>query len=179
MAKTFACLQDNHKEFIQVQHIFFVATALAEGSINLSPKGIDSFRIINANKVIWLNLIGSGNETCAHVLKNPRITIMFCAFEGNPLILKLYGKATILHKQDAAWNEYIELFDHFISARQIVIVDIEKVISSCGMGVPLFAYQGQREDLLQWADKKGEQALQEYWEQRNQVSIDGEGIYNK
>ena len=124
MAKIFDSLIAEHEKFIQQQKIFFVATAGAESKINLSPKGMDSFRIISTNTVLWLNMTGSGNETSAHVQINPRMTIMFCAFEGEPHIVRLYGKAKVLHQADQEWNNYITLFPEMPGSRQIFIFNV-------------------------------------------------------
>lgn len=110
MGKKLDSINATLKEFIENQHIFFVGTAADSGTVNVSPKGMDSFRVINSNKVIWLNLTGSGNETAAHLLKNNRMTILFCAFEGKPLILRLYGSAKIYHPRDTKFNDYIKFF---------------------------------------------------------------------
>ena len=173
MGKMFEQIQQTHMDFIARQHMFFVATAGEDTSVNLSPKGMDSFKVIDAHKVIWLNLTGSGNETAAHLLEKNRMTIMFCAFEGKPLILRTYGNARVLHRNDAEWAQYMELFESNFTARQIFILDISLVLSSCGMAVPFFDYQGERDFLDKWAIKQGEQGIEQYWVKRNQKSLDG------
>lgn len=173
MGKTFEELTTKQIEFIDKQNIYFVATAAESGKVNLSPKGGDSLRVIDSKKIAWLNLTGSGNESAAHVLRNSRMTIMFCAFEGAPLILRAYGNATVLHEGDAQWQSYAELFPTYTGARQIFILDIELVQASCGMSVPYFSYEGDRDDLIKWADKRGHEGVKEYWETRNQKSLDG------
>ena len=160
-------------KFIGKQKLFFVATAMSEGRINLSPKGMDAFRVINAEKVVWVNLTGSGNETATHLLHAPRMTIMFCAFEGKPLILRLYGNARAYHPRDAEYQEYLALFPELPGSRQIIEMQIALVQSSCGMGVPLMQYKEDRTQLLDWARDKGDKGLQEYLEQKNQISLDG------
>ncbi len=159
------------QEFIVKQKMFFVGTARAEGTINISPKGIDSFRIINANKVVWLNLTGSGNETAAHLLGNNRMTIMFCAFEGNPLIFRLYGKAKAYHVSDEQFETYSALFPKMAGARQIIEMQVEFVQTSCGFGVPLMDFKEERTQLSSWTEKKGD--LEAYWQEKNTVSLDG------
>lgn len=159
--------------FIEKQHLFFVATARAEGRINLSPKGMDSFRVLSPNQIVWLNLTGSGNETAAHLLANPRMTIMFCAFEGKPLILRLYGQAKAYHERDPEYQEHIGRFDADAGARQIIIMDVESVQTSCGYAVPLMEFQEDRSILQNWANKKGREGIKDYWEAKNQVSLDG------
>ena len=173
MGQTFTALSDKHIEFINEQKIFFVGTAAETGQVNVSPKGGDYLRVIDSNTIAWLNLTGSGNESTAHVLRNPRMTIMFCAFEGKPLILRTYGNARVLHRNDAEWAQYMELFESNFTARQIFILDISLVLSSCGMAVPFFDYQGERDFLDKWAIKQGEQGIEQYWVKRNQKSLDG------
>ncbi|WP_298238159.1 pyridoxamine 5'-phosphate oxidase family protein [uncultured Algibacter sp.] len=161
------------KTFIEAQQIFFVATAAAEGRINLSPKGLDTFRVIDSNKVIWLNLTGSGNETAAHLLKNDRMTIMFCSFEGKPLILRLYGNAKIYHDRDAKFQEYIHLFPEIAGTRQIVEMHVDSLQTSCGYAVPFMNFKEERQQLNSWAEKQGEERLQNYRKEKNSKSIDG------
>jgi len=173
MGQQFSELKTKHIEFIAQQKIYFVSTAADTGTVNLSPKGGDSLRVINSTTIAWLNHTGSGNESAAHVLINPRMTIMFCALEGSPLILRAYGKATVLHQGDEQWSKYVELFPHSIASRQIFILDIDVVQSSCGMSVPYYAYQTDREDLAKSMDKKGKDGIENYWLKKNQHSIDG------
>jgi hypothetical protein len=173
MGKQFNHISEPQQEFITRQHIFFVATAASEGKINLSPKGTDSFRIIDQNKIVWLNLTGSGNETAAHLILNSRMTIMFCAFEGSPEILRLYGNAKIFHERDREFLEYIELFPPNEGARQIIEMHIEIVQSSCGFAVPFMDFKEDRKTLNQWSEKKGKEKIKEYWKNRNTKSIDG------
>jgi len=173
MAQQYTEINDILQQFIEQQQIFFVATAASEGRVNLSPKGMDSFRIVNKNKVVWLNLTGSSNETAAHLIENDRISLMFCAFEGKPLILRVYGYAKVYHHRDSQWPHFIALFPHFAGARQIIEVEVDLVQTSCGMGVPRFDFVEQRESLTEWAEKKGPEGLREYWKQRNQISLDG------
>ncbi len=173
MGKQFSELSDKHLEFIEKQKIYFVATAAQRGNVNLSPKGGDSLRVINNKQIAWLNLTGSGNESASHVIQNPRMTLMFCAFEGSPIILRAYGKATVLHAKDADWGSYVKLFPESVAARQIFILDIDLVQSSCGMSVPYFSYEGDREDLANWSTKQGVEGIEKYWLKKNQKSIDG------
>jgi len=161
------------QEFIQNQKIFFVGTAACEGRVNVSPKGTDSFRVIDKNKIVWLNLTGSGNETAAHLLKNSRMTIMFCAFEGKPMILRLYGEARIFHKRDSGYQEYSHLFPESVGARQIIEMQVDLVQTSCGFAVPFMDFKEERTTLNDWADKQGEDNIKEYWKNKNAVSIDG------
>ena len=173
MSKQFDALSEDHRAFIKRQKIFFVATAAETGRVNLSPKGMDSFAVLSPNRVAWLNVTGSTNETSAHVQVNPRMTIMFCAFEGKPLILKAFGTAQVVHRADPQWAELLALFPSFPGVRQIFDVSIDLVITSCGMSVPTFTYDGERELLNNWTRGKGEDGIRRYWEQKNQTSIDG------
>lgn len=181
MAKRYDELNQDLIQFIWKQQMFFVATAPANGHVNVSPKGLDSLRVLAPNIVAWLNVTGSGNESAAHVLENGRMTIMFCAFEGKPMILRLYGKARVVHQRDAEWDSLLTKFDSLAGARQIFVLDIDLIQTSCGMGVPLFEYSGQREQLVEWAEKKGPEGVAEYWERKNQVSLDGRptGIFEE
>ena len=160
-------------DFVSNQKMFFVATAMADGKINLSPKGMDSFKVLDENRVLWLNLTGSGNETAAHLRNSDRMTIMFCAFEGPPLILRLYGRAKAYHKRDSEWEEFISLFPGHSGSRQLIALDIELVQTSCGFGVPLMDYKGERDLLGPWAEEKGEDGLITYMQQKNTLSLDG------
>ena len=155
MAKKYAKIPDRLRQFIEEQKIFFIATAAAGGRINLSPKGLDSLKVFDKNRVIWLNLTGSGNETSAHTQENPRMTIMFAAFKGQPMILRLYGQATVIHKSDGEWESLYSLFPADAGARQIVDVAVDLVSVSCGMGVPFFDYVGERQQLKRWGQRKG------------------------
>jgi hypothetical protein len=134
---------------------------------------MDSLRVLGNNRVAWLNVTGSGNETAAHVQQTPRMTLMFCAFDGQPLILRLYGTAKVFHQGDLEWNSLFSLFKPLPGARQIFELSIDLVQSSCGMAVPYFSYEGERELLSDWATKKGDEGLKQYWQEKNQISIDG------
>jgi len=161
------------QKFIAAQKIFFVATASDQSRINLSPKGMDSFRVINKNKALWLNLTGSGNETAAHIDVDGRITIMFCAFEGAPMILRLYGKGKVINPNDENWSEAVGNFPALAGTRQVIEIDIEMVQTSCGMSIPYFDFKEERLQLDDWAQSKGEEGIKEYWKEKNEVSIDG------
>ncbi len=173
MGKQYAEISDKLKRFVEDQKMFFVGTAAADGRINISPKGMDSLRVPAPDRVLWLNVTGSGNETSAHVQENPRMTVMFAALEGNPMILRIYGKARVIHRNDPEWNEKAALFGSLPGARQIFELAVDLVQTSCGMGVPFYSYAGDREQLNEWADKKGEEGVKAYWEEKNQESIDG------
>jgi len=173
MSQKFSSLSDQQISFIETQKIYFVGTATADSRVNISPKGMDSLHVTGKNTVVWLNVTGSGNETSAHIQVDPRMTIMFTAFEGKPLILRLYGKAKVIHKNDAEWYAYYHLFKPTTGARQIFELDIDLVQTSCGMSVPLLDYVEDRGLLTKWAESKDENAIKKYWLENNQTSIDG------
>ena len=175
MGKRSNALAEHHKAFIREQHVFFVATAPlgAEGRINLSPKGLECFRVLDDNKVAYMDLIGSGNETSAHILENGRITFMFCSFSGKPNILRLYGKGFTVLPGSELWNEYAHHFTIYPSTRQIIVAEIDLVQTSCGYGVPLYDYLGERDIHFDWAEKKGEDGLEQYIIEKNSQSLDG------
>lgn len=173
MGKKLESISQELKEFIQNQKIFFVGTAAEEGRVNVSPKGTDSFRVIDENKIIWLNLTGSGNETAAHLLQNNRMTILFCAFEGKPLILRLYGNATIYHRRDPGYEKYVGYFPLNTGARQIIELDIDLVQTSCGFAVPFMDFKEERQTLNSWSTRQGDDGIKKYWKEKNTVSIDG------
>ena len=174
MGRRYTEISERQKKFIVVQKIFFVGTATVESRINISPKGMNSFRVIGSNRVVWLNVTGSGNETSTHVQANPRMTIMFMAFDGKPLILRLYGHAKVIHHNDHEWNYLYSLFDPIPGARQIFDVEVDLVQESCGMAVPNYDYVEDRQLLRDWATKQGEDGLKKYWMKKNQASIDGQ-----
>jgi hypothetical protein len=173
MAQRFTELTDLHCQFIARQKIFFVASALGDGHINLSPKGMESFAVLTPRRVLWLNVTGSGNETAAHVKRDPRMTIMFCSFEGPPQILRLYGSARAFHPSDAGWDERIGRIGALPGARQVFEVDLDLVQTSCGMAVPRMQFTGEREELNNWAAAKGDGGIRDYWATKNRVSLDG------
>lgn len=173
MGKLYTQLTDDLSEFIQRQKIFFAGTASNDSRVNVSPKGMDTLRVLTEDRVVWLNLTGSGNETAAHLRENGRITLMFCAFEGDPLILRLYGHAVVFHPHDAEWESLITLFPPLPGARQIIDMSIDMVQTSCGFGVPFFEYRSDRQQLEEWAEKKGPDGLRQYWHDKNRTSLDG------
>ena len=173
MAKRYAEITVQMQEFIARQKLFFVATAEAQGRINVSPKGLDTLRVLDCNTIAWLNLTGSGNETAAHLRTSPRMTIMFCAFEGDPLILRLYGEARAVHRRDEEWAAHIGLFGLRPGARQIIVMTVDLTQTSCGLGVPVYQFRGQRDALAIWAERKGEGGLNMYQKEKNTISLDG------
>lgn len=174
MAKFVEQLDDKLIEFIQNQKMFFVATAPKEGKINISPKGLDgSLKIIDKKTIIWLNHFGSGNETAAHLQEDNRLTMMFCAFEGDALILRLYCEVKFVQEKDESWDEYIKHFDYTRGARQVFELNILSVNSSCGMGVPLYDFVSQRDELTEYYNNSSKEEHIEYMKKKNQISFDG------
>jgi len=174
MAKFFTELSAAHREFITRQKIFFVASAPAQGRVNLSPKGMDTFRVLAATRVGYLDVTGSGNETAAHLTDNGRLTIMMCSFEKAPLIFRIYGRGRALHPCDAEWTQLRPLFGPSLPGeRQLIIAEIESVQTSCGFGVPFYDYRGERSTLVDHAVQLGPERLAAYREEKNVRSIDG------
>ena len=176
MAKDYPALTDHLKAFIARQHIFFVATAAAGTRINISPRSTDQFRVLGDNSACYLDRTGSGNETSAHVKADGRMTVMFCAVEGPPLILRLYGRGQVLARGSAAYDELLAAefaSTEPLGARQIVRIDFDLVKTSCGYGVPLMDYQGERDTMDRWAEAKGPEGIKAYWQEKNLVSMDG------
>jgi hypothetical protein len=175
MAKMLEEISDELRVFIEKQHLFFVATAplQASGHINLSPKGLDAFRILSPKQVAYMDLTGSGNETSAHLLENGRITFMFCAFEGAPSIVRLYGTGRVVLPEHEEWSALQAHFTLVEGIRQIVLADVEFVQTSCGFGVPMYEFQEHRKALTHWARSKGEAGVRQYQVEKNQASIDG------
>lgn len=174
MARVLECITEELQAFIEAQPLFFVATAplSPEGHVNLSPKGLDCFRVLSPGRVAYLDLTGSGNETAAHLQENARITFLFCAFGGPPRILRLYGTGEVVLPGQAQWAELAALFPEYPGVRQIIVADIERVQTSCGFAVPLMEYVGQRDTLLRWAEARGDD-LPRYRQEKNSQSIDG------
>jgi hypothetical protein len=176
MAKQFAQIEPAHRDFIRRQRIFFVASAVAGARINLSPKDGESLRVLGANAVAYLDRTGSGNETAAHLRADGRLTLMFCAFGGPPMILRLYGRGRVLRR---GGDDYGRLLSaafggaELPGARQIIELDVALVQTSCGFGVPLFDHVGERGTLTRWAEAKGEAGLEAYRRDKNTHSIDG------
>jgi hypothetical protein len=174
MGKVLPALTDGLRAFIERQHLFFVATApLAGGHVNVSPTGMDSFRVLGPSTVGYVDSVGSGNETSAHVLENGRITFMFCAFEGSPLILRLYGSGRTVLPSSPEWADVAPRFPTRAGVRQIILAELDRVQTSCGFGVPHFTYEGERDGLVAWAERKGPEGLQAYQATKNHASIDG------
>lgn len=175
MGRSFESITEPMTAFVQRQHLFFVATAPSgeEGHVNLSPKGLDSFRVLGANRVAYLDLTGSGAETIAHVRQNGRITFMFCAFEGKPDIVRFYGSAEVHRAGDPVFDELRSLFGDHDAVRSIITADIDRTSSSCGFAVPFMDHAGDRHTLEKYFENKSDEDVETYWVEKNQTSIDG------
>ena len=173
MGKQFDQISDRQKAFIAAQHMFFCGSAAPDGKVNVSPKGMDSLRVVGPNRIVWRNMTGSGNETAGHLAQHPRMTLMWCSFDTRPLIFRAYGTAQALHPRDAAFDELNALFPEALGARQIYDMHVEMVQESCGYAVPFYDHKGPRETLTHWAKDKGPEGIQTYWDERNQHTLDG------
>ncbi|QBX99499.1 pyridoxamine 5'-phosphate oxidase family protein [Rhodophyticola sp. CCM32] len=173
MAKQFARIEEDHQRFIAEQHMFFTASAGPDGRVNMSPKGMESLCVLGPNRVAWLNLTGSGNETAGHLRENPRVTLMWCSFTKRPLILRLYGTARAIHQGDAEWAAMSAHFPPHRGARQVFDMDVDLVQTSCGYAVPFMEYTGERVTLQNWAETKSDAEIRAYWSERNTRTIDG------
>jgi hypothetical protein len=175
VGKVYAEIDERIRAFIDAQHVFFVGTApLAHrGHVNVSPKGLDTLRVLDSRTVAYLDLTGSGVETVAHLRENGRITIMFCAFEGAPKILRLNGRGTVIEPDDPVFAELYAQFPPFPGVRSVIRVAVERIADSCGYGVPLHHYEGERAQLREWAERKGPDGVRAYQAEHNATSIDG------
>jgi hypothetical protein len=176
MAKQYSRLEPHHQRFIENQNIFFTASSASSGRVNVSPRSTDLLRIVDDRLAIYLDRTGSGNETAAHLLRDGRLTLMFCSFSGAPLILRLYGAGSVIHRENSRYSEI--LGQHYggvapLGARQIIQLDVDLVQSSCGYGVPLYQYQSERTQMDDWASAKGVDGIEAYWHEKNQESLDG------
>lgn len=173
MGTQYPSLEAAHQKFIAKQPIFFVGSAASTGMINVSPKGMDSMRILGPNRILWRNLTGSGNETAAHVAESPRMTIMWCSFEGPPMILRAFGTARAIHRLDADWDALDAHFEPNVAARQLFDMKVEMAQKSCGYAVPEMDFKADRDVLKKWAEAKGETGVQDYWVSENTKTLDG------
>jgi hypothetical protein len=174
MAKVHEHITDDFRKWIEKQHVFFVASAplSADGHVNLSPKGHDCLRVLGPDRVAYLDMTGSGNETSAHLHENGRITLMWCGFEGAPRILRLYGRGRTVLPGMPEWDELIAQFDMLPGARQIIVAEIDRVQTSCGYAVPLYSYEGERDVLDKWVAAKTDAEMDKYRRDKNSESID-------
>ncbi|MGE5139377.1 MAG: pyridoxamine 5'-phosphate oxidase family protein [Rudaea sp.] len=175
MAKIFPEITDKLRAWIEEQKMFFVGSAplAADGFVNCSPKGLDSFRILGDHEAAYLDMIGSGIETVADLRENGRIVIMFCSFDRVPRIVRLHGKGTVYEKGTAEFAEYEKLFPHFEGERAIIHIDVTRVSDSCGYGVPIYEYVGQRDTMAKWVQAQGDQGLRDFVVEQNTSSING------
>jgi len=174
MGRTYDALDDGLTAFLRAQRMFFVATAPSSGGhVNVSPKGLDTFAIIDPQTVAYLDLTGSGIETVAHLRENGRITILFCAFEGPPRLVRLYGTGTVMPIGTPEFEARAARFPSYPNARTVITVVLEGIADSCGYGVPRYRYEGERSQLLDWAERKGPEGLHAYRAANNVASIDG------
>lgn len=175
MAKALAQIDDKLSEFIRRQKMFFVATAPLSGAghVNISPKGLDTLLVLDSTTVAYLDLVGSGIETVAHVRENGRIVLMLCAFEGPPKTVRLHGRAEVVEPADPRFDQLVERFPKCPGIRSVILVHCTRIATSCGFGVPLYRFEGQRPDLARWASAQGEDKLKEYQAQANSASLDG------
>jgi hypothetical protein len=173
VAHFFDKLTPELREFITKQRIFFVATATKDSRINLSPKGMDTFRVLADDRVAYLDLTGSGNETSGHIIHDGRLTIMMCSFDTKPLILRLYGRGEVVHPRDSKWDDLIKNFVQMPGQRQIIVLQIASLQTSCGFAVPKYELIEDRQMLTEYAVKKGPEGIRKYWRENNQKTIDG------
>lgn len=175
MSKVFPLIDAKIAAWVEKQQMFFVSTAplAGEGMVNCSPKGMDTFRILDDNTVAYLDLTGSGAETIAHLRENGRIVIMMCAFEGPPKIFRFHGQGSVLERGTPEYELLMDRFTDYSGARSIIKIDVNRISDSCGYSIPLYEYQGDRDVLLKWADKKGGEGVKAYQKENNQRSLDG------
>ena len=177
MGKRLTEITDDVRRFIEKQHVFFVGTAplTPGGHVNVSPKGLDTFRVLSPTRIAYLDLTGSGNETAAHVSENQRLTLMFCAFSGRPQIVRIYCRGRIIVRESAEGQGLLALFPDYVGIRQIISGDVEFLNTSCGYSVPEMAFVAERDTLTEWCERKGETGLIDYRRAKNLVSLDGLG----
>ncbi len=175
MGKIYSIINDSIRQFIQAQAIFFVGSAPIDpnGHVNVSPKGLDTLRILGPSTIAYLDLTGSGIETVSHLKENGRVVLMFCAFQGAPKILRLYGKGRVVEPQEAEFSNLAAQFPNYEGARAIVIVEISRIADSCGFAVPQMQFVEERKQLTAWTHKQGPENLRRYRKEKNSQSIDG------
>ena len=173
MAKQFPVISDDHRAFIEGQHVFFTATAAASGRVNARPNGRGSLRVVGPDRIVWGHVPGSGNETAGHLRLDPRMTLMWCSFDARPIILRTYGEARTIAPGDAEWDALNALFPEDLGARQVFDLAVDLVQSSCGYAVPLMDNPRERTVLRDWAAQKGPEGIRAYRAEKNRVTIDG------
>jgi hypothetical protein len=175
VARTYDAIDDRIEAFIRQQHVFFVASAPSgpDGHVNVSPKGLDTFAVLGPRLVAYLDLVGSGAETIAHLRENGRLTLMFCSFEGPPRTLRLYGRGEVIEPGDEAFEGLRSGFPAQPATRSVVRVHLDRIADSCGYGVPLYRFEGERAQLCEWAKRKGADGLRRYQLEHNRSSLDG------
>ena len=175
MAATLDEIGADLARWISEQPMFFVATAPsgAGGHVNVSPKGLAALAVLGPHRVAYLDLTGSGVETIAHLRENGRITLMFSAFDGPPKTLRLYGRGRVVPVDDSEFATLAGHFPDMLGARSIIVVTLDRIADSCGYGVPRYRYEGERPQLVDWADRKGPDGVVAYRAERNAASIDG------
>ena len=173
MAQQYPEITDRLQRFIEAQPLFFVGTAAHDGRVNVSPKGLDTLRVLSPDRVVWLNLTGSGNETAAHVLDANRMPLMFCSFDAKPLIVRVYGTAVTRHENDAEWDRLLALFPELPGPRNIFDLAVDLVQTSCGFGVPRMNVVEDRNTLTVGLERRGADGVRAYQQSTNRLSIDG------
>ncbi len=173
MGKQFDRIEPQHQRFIEEQHMFFTGSAAPDGKVNISPKGMDSLRVMGPNRILWLNITGSGNETAGHLLEHPRMTLMWCSFTKRPQILRTYGVAQTYHEGDPGWQDMLAHFPAHRSARQVFDLSVEMVQTSCGYAVPFMEFVSDRDTMQKWVDDKSDADIRTYWSERNATTLDG------
>jgi len=173
MGKQFSELSQAHQDFIAAQPMFFTGTAARDGKVNISPKGMDCLRVLDATTIAYVNATGSGNETAGQLLDHPRMTLMWCSFDKRPQILRTYGTARTVHPRDTDWQALAARLPAVPGARQIYVQSIDMVQTSCGYAVPFMELVGERDTLRHWTDDKGPEGIATYWKDRNQTTLDG------
>ena len=174
MSKIYEELDERLRQFIMRQKLFFVASAPRSdtGLINVSPKGMDTLRILDGTTIAYLDLTGSGVESIAHLKENGRFVMMFCSFDEQPLILRLHGRGRVVEKSDSEWEKLRPRFPEFPTARAIVVLSILRIADSCGWGVPRFDFAGPRDQYGNYASRIGEDGLRQAQLKSNLSSID-------
>jgi len=173
VAQVIEAIDDRLRAWIEAQPMFFVGTAAADGHVNISPKGYDTFRVLGPHRVGYLDLTGSGVETIAHLATLDRITFMFCAFSGPPRILRLYGRGNVVLPEDAGWAGAVAPFEVMPGTRAVITADLDRISTSCGYAIPNMTLEGDRPELIRWAERKGDDGVAEYHRTKNAHSIDG------